>query len=450
MDKELSELISDKQLESSIVVAGQESVSGQPSLPAAPLVLSKKLGTQSSNTVPSTSINGYKTKILRTGIDSLYLSYRGDLLEESSIRLIELKKLAQSNDPNTVSLAQIALNDHIFEVKDRGRHPFAFILNDHWYRIELAKLGAVRTPLAYVQVTSELLTQHGVEKSVSDLNNIINKLGILSESPNVSRLDLCVDFVSYYPLAAITDGDWVTRAKDMDRYTVQRQFSGWVIGIGGNIVARLYNKTLEMQKKPRPYLETVHRECGWDGISDVWRLEFQFRREALRELGIASFTSLNESLAGLWQYASTDWLRLTIPNKTDQTQSRWPEACVWKVLQDAAWSGDKPLSRVVVEKGRPPNDRSLFINGISGLTSFMAREGYVDPIEGVNAYFQSAKNFHDNREYMTGYDFHGYLAQKIALKVKSYNTYQNMPADSDLHPSDKAVADAYRKQSDGE
>ncbi|NQZ54535.1 MAG: replication initiation factor [Piscirickettsiaceae bacterium] len=430
--------------------ARRKAAGDPPPLPAAQGKLENKQGTQSSNTVPSTSINSYNTKILRTGIDSLYLSYQGNLLEESSIRLIELKKLAQSNEPHTVSLAQIALNDHVFEVKDRGRHPFAFILNDNWYRIEIAKLGAIRTPLAHVQVRSELLTQHGVENSVSDLNNIVNELGILTESPAVSRLDLCVDFVTDYPLFEISDNDWVTRAKTMDRYTVKREFSGWSIGIGGNIIARLYNKTLEMEKHPRSYLEELHRECGWDGVSDVWRLEFQFRREALRELGLKSFGSLSESLAGLWQYASTDWLRLIVPSDTDKTQSRWLTACVWGVLQQAKWSGDQKVSRVAVAKGRPPSDRSLFINGISGLTSFMAREGYTDPIDGVHAYFQSAKNFHDNREHMTGFDFHGYLAQKVALKVKSYNTYLNMPEDKDIHPSDKAVADEYRKQSDGE
>lgn len=412
--------------------------------------IDKSQGTQSSNTVPFTSIKSYNTKILRTGIDSLYLSYQGDLSEESSIRLTELKKLAQSNDPSTVSLAQIALDSHVFEVKDRGRHPFAFILSDNWYRIEIAKLGAIRTPLSHVQVMSQLLTEYGVASAVSDLNDIVHKLGIVTASPAVSRLDLCVDFVTDYPLADIVDADWVTRAKDMDRYTVQRTFSGWVIGVGGNLSARLYNKTLEMTKKPRPYLEQIHRESGWDGYSDVWRLEFQFRREALRELGIISFSSLKESLAGLWHYASSDWLRLTLPNQSDKTQSRWPTACVWEVLQQAHWSGDDTVSRVPVEKGRPPSDRSLFINGISGLTSFMAREGYSDPIEGVHQYIQSAKQFHDNREHMTGFDFHGYIGQKVALKVKGYNTYLNMPEDQTIHPSNKAVADEYRKQSDGE
>lgn len=408
------------------------------------------MGTQSSNTVPSNCINTSNTKILRTGIDSLYLSYQGQLSEESSIRLSELKKRAQSSDPKDVSLAQIALNGHIFEVSDRGRNPYAFVLNDNWYQISVSKLGAIRVPLSYIRLSSELLAKQGSEIAVSNLSGIIASLGNTTEQPAISRVDLCVDFVTDFPLSEIKDADWVTRADVISTHSSRRRFSGCSIGSGGEISARLYNKTVEMKKVPRPYLEQIHRDCGWDGQQDVWRLEFQFMREAVRELGIKYFSELGDSLSALWQYATREWLRLTIPSETDLTQSRWPEACVWKVLQAAQWSGDKELSRVSIDKGRPPSDQSLFINGMSGITSFMAREGYVDPIEGVSSYLQSAKKFHDNREYMTGFDFHGYLAQKIALKVKSYNTYQNMPDVQNIHPSDKAVADEYRKQSDGD
>lgn len=67
-------------------------------------------GTSSSNTVPSTCINQYNTKILRNGIDSLYLSYQGELSDEGSIKLSELKKLVQSNDPRNVGRQQIWLD----------------------------------------------------------------------------------------------------------------------------------------------------------------------------------------------------------------------------------------------------------------------------------------------------------------------------------------------------
>lgn len=120
------------------------------------------------------------------------------------------------------------------------------------------------------------------------------------------------------------------------------------------------------------------------------------------------------------------------------------------MLQAADWRGNKILKRVDVEKGRPPNDRSLFINGLGGITSFMAREGITDPIEGPNAYLQAARHYHDNREHITGTDFFGYLNEKVKAKARGFNSFQVMPEETDIHPSDKAVSEKYRKLSDGE
>ena len=406
-------------------------------------------GTKSSNTVPSTCINDSNTKILRTGIDSLYVSYQGELTTESSIELKTLKELAQSNSPEKIALAQYFAYDHGFDVSDRGRHPFAYILRDNWYRIEIAKLGALRAPLAHSQISSELLTLKGPEKAVTDLTAIIEKIGLPSGPPNVSRVDLCVDFITDHPLNAIVDTDWVTKAKDMDRYSVQRQFSGWVIG-RGKISARLYNKTLEMNKKPRPYLEELWIESGWDGHQDVWRLEFQIRRDCLRDLDIITFENLMHNLAGLWNYSTQNWLRLSIPNENDKTQTRWPTAPVWESLQSAIWTGNDKLTRKPPAKGRPPTYHYLFHTGLSAYHSFMAMEGINDPSEGAHAFHQAAKRYHDSREHFTGLDFYDYVAQKVALKVRAYNTYRNPPPDDTLHPVDEAMAKAYRKQRDGE
>jgi hypothetical protein len=83
---------------------------------------SDSLGTESSNTVPPTC--NTDTIILRTGIDSLYLTYRGELRESSNARLIKCKKLAQSEVPSKASLAQYEIDDHIFEVYGNGRNPY--------------------------------------------------------------------------------------------------------------------------------------------------------------------------------------------------------------------------------------------------------------------------------------------------------------------------------------
>lgn len=423
--------------------------SESPSLPRARSHISVSQGTPSSNTVPSNCINQCNTKILRSGIDSLYLSYQGEFLVESSIKLTELKKLAQSSDPHNVALAQYNKFDHVFDVSDKGSNPFAYVLKDNWYRISIAKLGNTNTPLAYAQLSSELLTLEGVDIAASNLSSIIQSLGNVSGSANVSRVDLCVDFITDYPLDQITEIYWITKAKDMSRYIDQRQFSGWKIGTRKTISARLYNKTLEMKKNPRPYLEHLWKRSGWDGFQPVWRLEFELRRDFLRAFDVVSIESMNQHLNGLWQYATCEWLRLAIPNPSDKTQSRWLTSDLWQTLQSVTWTGESELSRTPVHKGRPPSDRSIFVNGLSGYTSFMAREGIVNPSDGAHEFFLAARVYHDSREPFTGLTFDDYIEQKIALKVKSYNNGVNQPIDTEVHPADKAVADAYREQSDG-
>ncbi|HEC73013.1 MAG TPA: hypothetical protein ENI26_01425 [Methylophaga aminisulfidivorans] len=361
-----------------------------------------------------------------------------------------MKSLAQSDISERVALAQIELADQLFKVHERGSKLFSFVIQNNSYRISLAKLGALRAPLAYVQISSELLTKKPLLDIVTELSTIINLLGNVSEEAAISRVDLCADFTTDYHLFDIEDSDWVTRADDIQNHSNKRRYTGTTIGAGGDVSARLYNKTVEMQKKPRLYLQDLHRLMGWDEKRDIWRLEFQFKRDFLRELDIRYVSDLESSLAGLWQYATVKWLRHTIPNDFDSTQSRWPVSEWWLSMQTADWGEGEALSRKPLDKGHIPSDRTLFVNGISGFTSFMAREGVLDPYEAITAYLSAAKQYHDNREHITGLGFFDYISQKVALKMREFGTHKNISQDSDSHPADKAVADAYRKYSDGE
>ena len=212
--------------------AAGEGAAPPPSPPA-----SDSSGAPPSNTAPANSLPGRITKVLRTGIDSLYLSYTGTLSTESAIRLDKLKELAQSDNPAQVALAQYQVGDHLFEVKDRGSRLFAYVLADHWYRINVASSKAKALPLATAQIASELLTLQGPLPAESVLRGVVDTLGQVNGVPGVSRVDLCVDFVTDYPLHLIRDEDWISRAKTIDRYTVNRQFSGFSIGGGGALAA---------------------------------------------------------------------------------------------------------------------------------------------------------------------------------------------------------------------
>ena len=94
--------------------------------------------------------------------------------------------------------------------------------------------------------------------------------------------------------------------------------------------------------------------------------------------------------------------------------------------------------------------------GLSTLTSFMARDGYLDAAEAAAAYVDAAKEYHDSQAFDkdgkkgTGIDFENYVLTKIREKRKVFNTGKNTPLDGGIHPADKAVADEYRKRSDGD
>ena len=78
-------------------------------------------------------------KALRWGVDSLYLSYPGELFPEVLDRLKVLKTLAQSQEPGLPAQAQYLVGAHIFEVKDKGAQIFPYVLEDGAFRIQLAK-----------------------------------------------------------------------------------------------------------------------------------------------------------------------------------------------------------------------------------------------------------------------------------------------------------------------
>ena len=78
-------------------------------------------------------------------------------------------------------------------------------------------------------------------------------------------------------------------------------------------------------------MRPIWESNGHDSSLPVWRLEFQVRREALRELGITTVTRLEERASDLWAYLARRWLRLGIPLDSTRRE-RWPMDPTWQTL----------------------------------------------------------------------------------------------------------------------
>jgi hypothetical protein len=407
-----------------------------------------------SNTASDTYRKEDGYKLLRVGIDSLYLSFHGELFEGMDSELMRRKYHAQSQHPDDKIQAQWPSGQHIFEVSDRGQGRFAYVLQDNAFRICLRSGDSGLLPMAYVKVAAEYLAHRPATEIVEELANILQDFGECDRYPMISRVDLYADFQSNTDMGALSREAWITRADGVDSYSRKGQFSGWKIGAGGAMSARLYDKTLEIQKSGKSFVLEPWRRAGWDGVSKVWRLEFQFMRQVLRELGVRSFDGLTDKLGGIWGYASNTWLRLAVPDLKDSNRGRWPPHALWVRLAAILWRlDDVPLTRTF-SPARVPSLEYLLRCEMGLLTSFMATHKIRDYDQAGLLLLERCREFHDSRcKEKLEIDFPAWIDQQVSIKERRFNTRLNIPSlRKEASVSDKVDSDAvkYYKASRGE
>jgi hypothetical protein len=402
-------------------------------------------GAPPSNTAPYNCKSNF-FQPLRWGVDSLYLSYPGKLSESVEETLSKLKKLAQGKRVDLAAKAQYPIDDHIFEVKDKSSGLFPFTIEDGAFQIRLSGRAAKYVPMAYVKVSSHYLTYKSPEEAETVLRALLNQLGEV-DPPKVSRIDLFADFGSTLNMESWTRDAWVTKASGLSQYAQDSTFTGWLIGAGGALMARLYNKQIEIQKSGKTYLEPMWREAGWDSILPVWRMEFQFKREVLDQLGLGSLPRALSNLNGMWSYAATDWLKLTLPSSSDKTRSRWPVHPMWVALAAIDWttSGGSLLRSYVPT--RAPSKEWVARRALSAIASFGALVGAKDFELALEATADAAFAALSSQSEVNDVGQTQMFAEKVESLRRKYNTAFNGLPPVEVVPD--PVAREYRRQTRG-
>src|SRR5487761_1912297 len=388
--------------------------------------------------------NTHSFKLLRFGVDSLYLPYQGELYPEVQERLEKLKQLAQNPEADQQALAQYSLGGHLFEVKDKGSTVFPYVLEDGAFRIQLSRVSK-QLPMAYVKLSSRYLSSIKPEDAETHLRGLLSELGILSAPAHVSRLDLCADFVSFEDMESWGREAWVTRAKNIAAYAANEQFTGWTVGLGGVIACRLYNKLIEIFESGRDDMLPLWQAAGWQTDEPVWRVEFQFRREAMAQHNLVTLNSVLANLNGLWSYASTEWLRLTIPNPDDQTRSRWPIHPLWGYLSSIDWESDGGQLARSFKATRLPADKRIFSLGVSSIASYMAKHGITDYGDGLDRYMFDLYNHLQSSGNFLGLPAESVMLEKVRVRAKEFNTILNLNEAEEKRQALERAEAAYRK-----
>ena len=382
---------------------------------------------------------------LRWGVDSLYLSYPGMLADSITRKLETLKKTAQADLESEQALAQYCVEDHVFEVKDKGSGIFPFVLRDNAFRIALSRPKSGSLPMAYVQVSSQMLSAFSPQRAEATLSKVLLRMGDI-EPARTSRIDLYVDFMCDEDMEGWSRHAWVTRAHNIQSYSCLGEFSGWSVGMGGVMAARLYNKTLEIQTSGKDYLKELWLQAGWDGVRPIWRLEFEFKRELLTQKGLSGLHQTLRHLGGLWAYATDEWLRLTLPSELDSTRSRWPVHPLWACLASTDWGEDGGPLLNRFSSVSAPSEKKVLSRLLSSMTTLMALNGQLS----LNDAWEDLRLRLDNHLHTLcmweGIHPDQHIEEKVRIKARRFNSIINQV---DEVPDIEEEARQYLRQSRG-
>jgi replication protein CRI len=276
---------------------------------------------------------GILGRFVSCGIDSLDLGFYvfwGDGWDRRLAELEALKKEARGN-------GQVLWDDDrwgLVMVAASGKPPmYRYHIQHTLAHIFIGKRQAPgKGPNVYVSIKACALWTKGVRESVDEMKEFIKQFGGYVHRVQVSRADLCADFLipaglsSDFVASQIVAQSHATRA-----YEDYRKLETFYLGAGsGMIQLRIYDKGKEVKKSGQK--DWFLPVWDLDNAAGVWRVEFQLRRGALKQFRIEGVGALLKRWGELWKHLTEHWASLRLPdneNPTRRTVHLW-----WQEVQE--------------------------------------------------------------------------------------------------------------------
>lgn len=316
---------------------------------------------------PPAKVKNEPYQVLAYGIDSLYLSLDVHWESEALFEYLEsLKEQAKE-------VGESAPGD-ITGHKDGQRWRFCvheYGANGYGWKLESKDMTMLvggwakpkSRPSILVEFRSEFLWKYGPEWCVDFVTGLISKNGGKHIVVKPSRLDLCVDLL-------VPEEEWsmdlfeyrVTHARKGGIHFDGKTMSGMSIG-RGKFSARIYDKALEIKQKSKKYwMYDVWKIDAVPKGMRVIRVEFQLRREAIKEFGAQLIEDLFEKVEEVWAYLTQKWLKFRTRPGLHHTQRKTRD--FWTAVQNgfAGSQAAEPAVRRKIYAGT----REQLVNQVEG------------------------------------------------------------------------------------
>lgn len=394
---------------------------------------------------PPSKVDHYISKplsVLASGVDSLVLTIDVTWEDDSFFEyLTSMKDIAKELDGTVpVILGKNHLDEPLlFLLQPFGTKGYEWILNGKDFSLRIGNwLEPQSRPSIIAEIRSEALWALGPLLSVEILFALLHDAKATFEQVKASRIDLCVDLLLSEKTWDINLNKYLsTRATYRAAHFHNSTLTGISIG-KGKLAARLYDKPLEITQKSKKFW--MYGIWGIDSVPENLRLirvEAQFRREGIKELGLDTVSDFFLHPENLWAYFAENWLKFqTNPGKHHTQRKTLP---FWKTVQKG-FLGVQDAIPLIRCKSIQTKKKQQFAQTAGALTSLIAidheEQGYSldhettidDTLATFKEYSQvSGKNdFELNIDILTKRAKH-HKAKKKMLDVHKQRTDHGLP-----------------------
>ncbi len=238
---------------------------------------------------------------------------------------------------------------YLSTVKPYGVRRYEWVLSGKEMTLRVGDWMEPKTrPSVTVEIGSESLWRLGPERICSLALDLIESNGGMVKESKVSRADLCVDVL-------LSEKTWdrgledymVTRANKWFPYSSRRGMESFNVGTGV-VKARLYDKPLEIAEKSRKtWMFGIWRIDPDEFQGKIIRVEFQLRREPLKEMGVGGLSDFLKDSDRVWAYCTKKWLKFQENPGVHHTQQKTLEW--WSIVQ-GAYFGVQDAEPLIREK----------------------------------------------------------------------------------------------------
>ncbi len=268
------------------------------------------------------------------GLDTLVMGF---YVREFTLAETEWQYLAEHKEDAKTSVFRtsgslIEFRGKYFMLQLFGKAPYTYVLISDDLTVKLAlRPSRGKFPEIYIEFRSQFLWGGYKDAYVLITDWVKTWAEITSEV--LSRADLTVD-IQGNPVFNFVN----IVSKSRSREEIYKVFSTGnditVYRYGSSPVSlRIYDKTEEIKKSGKTWFYDLWLNAGWDGVIPVWRVEFQLRRDFLKEYKIHSFNDLQNGLGDIWRYLTEEWFSLREKVSEDTNKTRWPLLPFWQTVQ---------------------------------------------------------------------------------------------------------------------